>query len=152
MDENPDILTAPEAATAPSLEAAGSETLHEFIRYFVASGVALGVDVGSLWFLTSVLGVPYLYSGAIAFLLGLTVIYILSVWWVFEERALRDWKAEFVIFALIGIVGLGLNELVLWVLTGLFGLFYLFSKLASVVVVFTWNFFVRKFFLFRVSK
>lgn len=51
-------------------------------------------------------------------------------------------------FALIGLVGLGLNELVLWLLTGLLGVFYLTSKIASVALVFTWNFAARKWFLF----
>lgn len=130
----------------------GSKGLHEFIRYFAASAVALAVDVGFLWFLTSVLGVQYLISGALAFLLGLGVVYILSVRWVFEQRSLHDWKAEFLVFAFIGIVGLGLNELILWFFTGLFGFFYLVSKIASVFVVFSWNFGVRKWFLFRAAR
>ncbi len=99
--------------------------------------------------MTSVLGVDYLISGAIAFLVGLTIVYILSVRWVFEARALSDWKAEFLVFAMIGVVGLGLNELVLWILTGYFDLFYMFSKVASVVAVFSWNFGARKYLLCR---
>ncbi len=98
--------------------------------------------------MTSVFGVPYLISGGVAFTLGLIVIYILSVRWVFEVRHVRSIWAEFTVFVVIGIIGLGLNEGVLWVLTGYFGLFYLVSKIASVLVVFTWNFFARKFLLF----
>jgi putative flippase GtrA len=146
---DPDITIAPESESSPSVSIIGSSGLHEFIRYFAASALALIADVGSLWLLTSVLGVPYLWSGAIAFLIGLSMVYVLSVRWVFEKRALHDWRAEFLVFALIGVVGLGLNELVLWLLTGYLGLFYLFSKAASVVVVFSWNFGARKWLLFR---
>jgi len=145
----PDITITPEAVPSSTMGFLGSEGLHEFIRYFAASAAALVVDVVVLWFLTSVIGLSYLYSGAIAFVLGLTMVYVLSIFWVFDKRALADWRAEFLVFAVIGIVGLGLNELILWVLTGYFGWFYLVSKAASVLVVFSWNFGARKRFLFR---
>ena len=145
----PDIATTPEAVSSPTLTIVGARTTHELIRYFLASGIALAVDVGMLWFLTSVLSVSYLISGALAFLLGLGVVYVLSVWWVFERRTLRSPRTEFVIFLFIGIIGLGFNEVILWFLTGYAGFHYLFSKLASIFVVFSWNFGARKFLLFR---
>lgn len=130
------------------MTALGSSTLHEFIRYLAASLVALGVDVGVLALLTGVFGVPYLISAAISFLLGLSVIYIASIYWVFEARSMRSPAVEFGVFFTIGLIGLGINELILWVLTGGLGLYYLASKMASVFVVFTWNFFARKYVLF----
>ena len=144
-----DIATAPEGEMAPSIEALGSNTTREFLRYFVASAIALVTDAGSLVLMTSLIGIPYLYSGAVAFLFGLTVIYVLSIRWVFEARSVRDWRAEFSLFALIGIVGLLLNEFVLWILTGELGFHYMLSKGASVVLVFLWNFLARKSLLFK---
>lgn len=145
----PDIVTTPETESTPGVSFLGSRGFHEFIRYFVASAAALIIDIGSLWLLTSILHVPYLWSGAIAFLAGLIFVYILSITWVFDQRIIRDWKREFLIFGIIGIIGLGLNELILWLLTGYFGIFYLISKIGSVVVVFSWNFGARKWLLFR---
>ena len=145
----PDVVTTPEAAPSIALSSMGSEGLHEFIRYVVASAIALVLDIATLSFLTSVAGVPYLLSGAIAFLVGLTAVYFLSVRWVFAERTLSNPWAEFLLFAGIGVVGLMINEVILYVFTSLFGFFYLFSKMASVIFVFTWNFGVRKIFLFK---
>lgn len=133
---------------AEQLPLIGSQVTHEFIRYFVASGVALSVDVGTLWFLTSMLHVQYLLSGIIAFILGILVIYIFSVAWVFKTRSIQNYSHEFALFAIIGIVGLGLNEGILWALTGLLGFHYLFSKIVSVFFVFSWNFVARKSILF----
>jgi putative flippase GtrA len=144
-----DIVTTPEAKTSPTVATLGSEGMHEFIRYFLASGIALAVDVGSLTLLTSFVGIPYLTSGAIAFLLGLVVIYILSVYWVFAHRMFKNPAIEFMLFAVIGVIGLGLNELALFVGTGLLGAFYLISKVVSIVIVFSWNFAARKWLLFR---
>lgn len=144
-----DLAIVPEAATTPGVSTIGSSALHEFIRYFVASLIALAVDFGTLWALTSLAGVSYLISGAIAFTIGLAVVYILSVFWVFSARNVRNRSVEFLLFAVIGVVGLALNEAILYALTTVFGLFYLLSKAASVIVVFSWNFAARKWLLFR---
>ena len=144
-----DPVRTPEDMTTSAFSAFGSRNAHEFIRYFGASLLALAVDAGSLALMTSVLGIPYLISGALSFSLGLIVIYVLSIMWVFEKRDMHNPVNEFIIFAIVGIVGLGINELVLWFLTGYFGFFYLVSKVASVIIVFTWNFFARKALLFR---
>jgi len=144
-----DLATAPESAVTPGVAILGSPGLHEFVRYGLASGVALAVDAGLLGVLTSGLGIPYLVSGAIGFMAGLITIYLLSIGWVFQNRNLKDARAELLIFAIIGIVGLGINHAVLYVLTGLVGVHYGLSKAASVVLVFSWNFGARKYLLFR---
>lgn len=143
------IATSPESTTGDTTSRVGSSGAREFIRYFAASLVALCVDTGSLAFMTSILDVPYLVSGAVAFFLGLVVIYIFSIYWVFKRRDVHSKALEFGVFLVIGIVGFFINEGVLWLLTGYFGVFYLISKVASVFIVFTWNFFARKRFLFR---
>ncbi len=146
---NDDLATTPERVSSSTLRVMGAEGLHEFVRYFVASGVALLADIGALTIFTSVFGMPYLVAGALAFLIGLLIIYVLSTHWVFSERRVGSPWTEFGLFALIGIVGLGINELILWILTGGIGLYVLYSKIVSVVFVFTWNFVARKYLLFR---
>ncbi len=144
-----DIATAPEGETSPAVSLIGSEHTHEFVRYLLASVLALAADVSALFLLTSVAGISYLLSGALAFTLGLVVIYLLSTRWVFTTRSMQSPLAEFGIFAGIGLVGLALNALVLWILTGWLGVFYLISKFASIVLVFAWNFSARKWMLFH---
>ncbi len=148
MDEETTLAVSPERVHAPSLGVLGAPETHEFIRYFLASGIALAVDVSLLFLLTNILGIGYLYSGALAFAAGLITIYLLSITWVFESRTLKNWKFELVLFAAIGVVGLLLNELFLWFFTEEVGLFYLVSKILSIGVVFSWNFIARKYILF----
>lgn len=144
-----DIVTSPETETAPGVSTIGSEGLHEFIRYGFASAAALVLDTGLLWFLTDIAGLSYLLSGALSFTAGLILVYYASVYWVFAKRVVASRTAEFAIFALIGLVGLGFNEAILYLFTGIFGFYYLVSKIASVIVVFSWNFAARKWVLFR---
>jgi len=137
-----------ESEMSLSIVVIGSEGLHEFIRYACASAIALGWDTGLLWLGTSVLGLPYLLSGAISFVVGLSIVYFLSIYWVFANRWLLNPKYEFLVFASIGAVGLVLNEIILFIFTEIFGFFYLLSKIGSIVAVFAWNFAMRKLILF----
>lgn len=120
----------------------------EFRRYLFASGLAFVVDFGTLFLLTHYAGLHYLKAAAISFSLGLVSIYLLSVTWVFKTRRLADPRSEFLVFSLVGIGGLGINELSMYLLTGILGVYYLAAKVMSVFVVFSWNYGARKSTLF----
>ena len=111
-------------------------------------GCAFAFDFSCLFFLTSYCHVHYLVSAAIAFLVGLAVNYALSVAWVFSRRRMNSRMSEFVVFALIGLGGLLLNEAFIWFFTEVVLLFYLISKVISTVLVYLYNFLVRKYVLF----
>jgi|WetSurMetagenome_2_1015567.scaffolds.fasta_scaffold240561_2 putative flippase GtrA len=127
-------------------------TLFQFIRYTFVGGIAFIVDFGSLIILTEFFKIYYLVSAGIAFLLGLSINYFLSVRWVFYSRTLGNRFMEFVLFTLVGIIGLGLNELFIWILTDVFGVFYVFSKIITTIIVYFWNFFARKLLLFNKER
>jgi putative flippase GtrA len=125
------------------------KTSVQFLRYLVVGGIAYAVDFGVLFILTEAAGFHYLLSAALSFLLGLVVNYCLSVVWVFPRRAMADKRMEFLVFAAVGLVGLGLNEGIIWFFTARLKIYYLLSKIAASVVVLLWNFFARKRILFR---
>ena len=124
-------------------------TLIQFFRYGFVATISLFVDFGSLILLKEVAGLNYLFAAAIAFMLGLITNYLLSIFWVFTSRNVKSPWMEFLIFSGIGLVGLGLTELILWLLTDEFGLYYMASKAIATLLVYFWNFFVRKYVLYR---
>ena len=121
----------------------------QLFRYGFVGGVAFAVDYGTLFVLTHYAGVPYLWSAAIAFILGLVTNYLISISWVFQHSGKMNVWQEFTFFAIIGIIGLGLNELIMYVGTDMIHLHYMISKLISTAIVFFWNFFARKFIIFN---
>jgi putative flippase GtrA len=121
----------------------------QLFRYILVGGMAFAVDFISLFVLTNYLGIYYLISAAIAFILGLFLNYILSVKWVFIRRSIENRTFEFGVFAFIGIVGLGLNEVFIWFFTQDLQIYYLISKILASIIILFWNFFARKFILFR---
>jgi putative flippase GtrA len=124
----------------------------QFCRYTLVGGVALVVDFGALWLLKELAGWHYLWAAALAFILGVVTNYAISVTWVFGRRAVEDRRLEFVIFALLGVLGLGINELLMLTLTQIGGLHYLVSKGVSTGVTFVWNFGSRKALLFSLAR
>jgi putative flippase GtrA len=128
---------------------ASNDVRIQFLRYAFVGTVAFAVDFLALWALTDFLNVYYLVSAAVSFAAGLATNYLLSVRWVFRNRVLGSKGLEFTAFAVIGIVGLALNELIIWGLTEHLFFHYLISKIVSTAVVFLFNFFLRKYLLFR---
>ncbi len=136
----------------PAFKGETNSTLMQLFRYTFVGGFAFLVDFGTLFILTEYFNIHYLVSAGIAFLFGLIVNYFLSVKWVFNSRVMENVWLEFILFTLIGLVGLGLNELFLYILTDIFLIYYLISKLITTFIVYFWNFFARKIFLFNKQK
>ncbi|UCH98638.1 MAG: GtrA family protein [Candidatus Aminicenantes bacterium] len=131
------------------LKSKNDKTLIQLFRYTFVGGAAFAVDFSALYILTDVLGIYYLVSAAVAFLLGLTTNYILCNIWVFSTRTLTNKWLEFGIFSLIGVIGLGMNEVIIWAFTEHIRFHYMASKVVSTVIVFSWNFFARKYILYN---
>ncbi|MDJ0764500.1 MAG: GtrA family protein [Myxococcota bacterium] len=127
-------------------------TLIQLFRYFFVGGGAFVVDFSILYLCTEYAHIDYLISAAIAFLAGLTVNFFISIIWVFSKSNINNRAAEFILFGVIGVVGLGLNECIIWLFTEVFHFHYLLSKLFSTGIVFMWNFLARKFFLYRPAE
>lgn len=121
----------------------------QLVRYLLVGGVAFAFDFAVLTGLTELAGLHYAWGAACGFAVGLLTNYVLSVAWVFSERNVADRKLEFLIFALVGVLGLGLTEGIMWCGVEQFGIDYRLVKLFAVGVVLVWNFAARKFLLFR---
>ena len=119
-------------------------------RYLVSGGTAFLVDTGLLALLTESFGREHLliWTG-IAFIAGLTITYLFSIFWVFDNRSMKSRAAEILFFVIIGVCGLGLTELFMWLFADKAHLHYLVSKVITTAIVFFWNFFAKKLILFR---
>lgn len=121
----------------------------QFVRYGVVALVAFAIDFGLLYVFTRYAHIFYLVSATLSFSISLVVNYLLSIAWVFSRRADMSRSREMSGFALIGVIGLGLNLIVIGFLTSVTGIYYLDSKLIATVVVFFWSFVARRYLIFR---
>lgn len=120
-----------------------TDTRAQMFRYAFVAGFGLVIDFGAVIFTKQILGFHYLAAACAGFILGLIVTYVLSNTLVFGQPK-GDKRKLFIIFTLIGLVGLGILNLLMWGLTDGFGLNYIASKALATIVVFLWNFYARK--------
>jgi putative flippase GtrA len=120
----------------------------QLLRYTFVGGLAFIVDFGLLFILTEFAGLYYLASATCSFIAGLLVNYYISTIWVFGSSPYKK-GMEFLLFAIIGITGLGLNDVLIWVFTEKAGIYYMLSKLLTAVLVYLWNFLGRRYLIFN---
>lgn len=103
----------------------------------------------------------YLISAFLGFCISVVCNYILSFKFVFERKEDMSRKKEFIIFLILSVIGLGINELCLWLgidviygnwawLRGLMSEAFakdIFFKFGATGVVMVYNFITRKIFL-----
>jgi putative flippase GtrA len=124
----------------------------QLFKYALVGGAAFALDFSLLYLLTEYVHLYYVVSATAAFVAGLLFNYVLSVYWVFTDRALANKYAEFLVFSLIGVIGLLLNDGLIWSLTELGHIHYLASKAIAAMIIFFWNFFARRQVLFISRK
>jgi putative flippase GtrA len=145
-------MTTPTIIVAsPPVAKAAHTSRREAIRYLFASVAALTCDAAILAISVNWFGLLPWVGGAIAYLAGLVLVYLLSIGWVFDRRAIDNPVGEFAIFAALGLVGLILNSATLYIGTAA-GLSLPIAKGLSAMIGFTTNFVSRKAILFSGGK
>ena len=146
-------------------------TFIQFFRSLFVGGIATIVDMAVLIFLREVFRIPESIAAVFGFIAGLAVNYIISTYWVFAKAKVKNRAVDFIAFGIIGVIGLGLTQLIIepFAMKGMFGQgilvahgvfgsllpvdkYYIIGKMLSVVLVYMWNFFARKFLLYNKSE
>lgn len=122
----------------------------QFFRYVFVGGIATVVDWGVLFVLTDFAKLYHMVSAVLAFVAGLGANFLLSKLLVFSGSQSRvSPVAEFAGYALIGLVGLGITELILLAFTNGLHLHYMLSKAIATVIVLAWNYLARKLIIYK---
>lgn len=125
--------------------------LHELFGYAVASGIALSVDVSMLALLAGPGGWHYLPASIVAFISGGLVAYTLSVKFVFQQHRVARRSLEVIGFVALGVIGVAINSLVLWLAIQVAGIGLLVAKFCAAGCTFATNFALRRRLLFTVN-
>jgi putative flippase GtrA len=134
--------------------------MREFLRYVLVGGAAFVIDFGVLYLTKTVLfpglgETGILLATALGFTAGLVFNYILSFIFVFkqiDENARRHKVRAFLVFAIIGIIGLLITELCMFAGINILGQkWYPAIKVITAGIVLVWNYTARKIFVFKTS-
>ena len=120
------------------------DRMMEFIRFCLVGGATFVLDYGLLYICTEYAAIRYLYSSAISFVVAVVANYILCVKYVFREMGTGSAKRRQVLFIGSSVVGLGINQVCMYALVELLGMYYMVAKLVSTVVVTAWNYVMKR--------
>ena len=120
--------------------------LLQYCKFAVVGITSLMVDYVFMVFLTenTAFGLDYFQASAFSYTLSVFVNYILSMRYVFHGRDDMGKVKEASIFFMLSLVGLFLNQVIMWIAVDIMGIYYVGAKLLSTLLVTNYNFISRK--------
>lgn len=121
--------------------------IEQFLKFGVVGVLAFLIDYGVLMLLNVGFGMNSVVAAAISFTASVVFNYLASMRFVFTHREDLSKTREFVIFVVLSVVGLAINEVVMWLGLQTVGgspFAVTATKVVATVIVMFWNFFSRK--------
>ena len=135
--------------TGKTMKRNSRNLFQQIIKFGFVGGTAFIIDAGVLFILTEFFNIHYLISGAISFTASVIYNYILSVRWVFDARTDVNKAQELTVFIGLSVIGLGLNQVLMWIFVDKLNIYYMLSKIIATAIVMVYNFITRKLFIER---
>lgn len=129
------------------LEMRMKKLIEQILKFGVVGIIATVIDFGVLYVLSQPLGMDPVISAGISFCVSLVFNYVASMRYVFTHREDMSRSREFVIFLVLSLIGLAINEAIMASGVAVFGssaLAVMGTKVLATAIVMVWNFVSRK--------
>lgn len=134
--------------------------INQIMKFGIVGALAFVIDYGVYVLLANGLQMNYLIANIFGFTLSLIFNYFMSMKFVFERKDDTDKRKEFITFTILSLIGLGINELIIFgcvdgvYLNSVFfqekidiGLAKQAGKIVATGIVMVYNFISRKIFI-----
>lgn len=121
--------------------------MKKIIRFIVVGGIATIIDFVCLYIFKEFLNFNVILANTLSFTISVIYNYIASIKYVFDVDKNKNRKIQFIVFIVFSVLGLILNNLILYLLTDKLNIYYLISKIIATMFVMVFNFITRKKFL-----
>lgn len=123
------------------------EFILKFIKFGAVGFLGMFVDFGLTFLFKEVLKFNKYIANSIGFISAATSNYIFNRIWTFQSKD-PEIAIQYVKFIVISIVGLALNNFVIYILNDKFKLNFYFAKVIAIGIVTIWNFLMNYIFTF----
>jgi len=124
-----------------------NKTLRKLIKYGIIGSTSFLIDLTVTYYLKEVLGLNKMVANTCGFCTGACYNFLFNKFWSFRSN--NNIFREFIVFAMIALIGLGLNSLVILFFNGVLDINFYICKVIAVAVVFFWNFSMNNRFNFK---
>lgn len=121
--------------------------LIQILKFAIVGGIATIIDFVFLYIFREFCHFPVLVSNTLSFCISVIYNYVASVKWVFDVNKEKDAKKQFVIFIVFSVIGLLLNNAIMWITVDFLSIYYMLAKIIATAIVMVFNFITRKIFL-----
>jgi len=101
----------------------------QIIKYIIAGGLAASVDLALLYILTGILGVWYLYSSGLAFVVAFFVSFYLQKFWTFRDSCRKKIYRQMTLYFVVTGVNLAINIGGMYVLVDKLNIMYILAQI-----------------------
>ena len=119
----------------------------KLIKFCVVGGSGMLIDFGCTWVLKERIKINKYIANSVGFILAATSNYWLNRIWTFQSHN-QQITHEYLSFLIISLVGLGINNPIIYLLNDKLKLNFYLSKLLAIGVVTIWNFGMNYLFTF----
>lgn len=121
--------------------------IQQIMKFGIVGVLAFVIDYGLMVALTELVGLAPVASATVSFIVSVVFNYVASMRFVFSHKEGMSKQREFVIFVVLSVIGLLINDGLMWAGTELIAIDYRIVKIGATAVVMVWNFVTRKLFL-----
>jgi dolichol-phosphate mannosyltransferase len=122
----------------------------QFIRFCIVGAICAVLNFSIYYSLTEWLGVWYVMSGAVAFIITAIINFIANKFWTFQNNKRgKEILNQVGKFAIVMISGVIINSSILYFITEFFGIDYRLSWVVATGIVTFWNYVLNRFWTFR---
>ena len=121
--------------------------LIQIFKFGIVGVVATLIDFIFLYLFRDICNLPLILSNTLSFNISVIYNYLASMTFVFDVDKNKDKKNIFLLFIIFSVIGLGINNILVGLLTNKLDVYYMVSKVIATIVVMIFNFITRKKFL-----
>lgn len=142
-----DLLSAYRNGTLHAPRISGRQVLTIF-KYLVSGTLAALVHLGLLYAFTEWVGIWYLISTALAFLVAFSVSFTLQKFWTFEDHETHELRGQIAKYFATTVSGLFANVGGVYVLVAFAGIWYMAAQTIVLIMVAVVSFIIYKYVIF----
>lgn len=121
--------------------------LLKFVKFSIVGFSGVFVDFGTTFVCKEIFKIQKYVANTFGFVLAASSNYFLNRIWTFHSKN-PNVVMEFSRFFFIALIGLGINLLIIWAMSGKFKVNFYVSKVVATLVVTVWNFLINAYFTF----
>ena len=121
----------------------------QFARFVIAGSCAFAVNLAALYFFTDIVGIYYLISTVLAFLVSFSISFTLQKLWTFQDSSRDHLHIQIPAYLGMQLTNVSLNAALMFVFVEYLHVWYLYSQAVISLTLAAGIFFLNKKYIFK---